>query len=172
MQVMNTPMQCLFAYLQVCDITAFICKLFFMALTRDHGGLVHPLIHLGFGLEFNQPAVVAQGLAEAAAHDAQIGQFLLCAEKAADDLGKPNKKSLVQLQDEVRADEKLRKSAQYNDANKFWDGVMSRAPEEMIKYASEYSIAADQMEEKLAEQIDAVGEAGLAPMANSILMAK
>src|SRR5205085_597026 len=116
----------------------------------DRKGLIHPFIHLGFGLEFNQPAIIALALAETAVHDARIAPFLLRAEKAAGDLGKPNRKSLIRLQDEVRADEKLRKSAHYGDDNKIYDGVMNRAPEEMIKYASQYSVAPDQMEEKLA----------------------
>ena len=159
---MNTPMPCLFACLEVCDIAALHAN-FCVALTRDHEGLIHPFIHLGFGLEFNQPAIIAQALAETAVHDARIAPFLLRAEKAAEDLGKPNRKLLIQLQDEVRADEKLRKSAHYGDDNKIYDGVMNRAPEEMIKYASQYSVAPDQMEEKLAEQINAVGEASKLP---------
>src|SRR5436190_12409358 len=119
---MNTLMRCFFACLQVCDIAALQVSSSCIALTRDRKGLIHPFIHLGFGLEFNQPAIIALALAETAVHDARIAPFLLRAEKAAGDLGKPNRKSLIRLQDEVRADEKLRKSAQYDDGNKIYDG--------------------------------------------------
>ncbi|KAG5333941.1 hypothetical protein C0989_004595 [Termitomyces sp. Mn162] len=37
-------------------------------LNRFLGGLVHPMIHLGYGLEFNLPGMVVEGLAEAAVH--------------------------------------------------------------------------------------------------------
>ncbi|KAG6891952.1 hypothetical protein C0995_006374, partial [Termitomyces sp. Mi166 len=35
---------------------------------RFLGGLIHPMIHLGYGLEFNLPGMVIEGLAEAAVH--------------------------------------------------------------------------------------------------------
>ncbi|KAG6807448.1 hypothetical protein H0H92_007516 [Tricholoma furcatifolium] len=38
---------------------------------RHLGGLVHPLIHLGYGLEFKLPGIVAEGLAETAVHDVE-----------------------------------------------------------------------------------------------------
>ena len=31
------------------------------------------MIHLGFGIEFNQPAIIAEALAQAAVHDNEIG---------------------------------------------------------------------------------------------------
>ncbi|GLB42754.1 putative protein of unknown function (DUF4243) [Lyophyllum shimeji] len=37
-------------------------------LSRFLGSLVHPMIHVGYGLEFGLPGMVAEGLAEAAVH--------------------------------------------------------------------------------------------------------
>ena len=39
-------------------------------------GFLHPMIHLGFGIEFNQPAIMAEALAQAAVHDNWIGTLL------------------------------------------------------------------------------------------------
>ncbi|KAI1982359.1 hypothetical protein LOZ55_000136 [Ophidiomyces ophidiicola] len=44
-------------------------------LARAFGGLLHPFIHLGFGLEFKQPAIVAQALAQAAVHESTLKGF-------------------------------------------------------------------------------------------------
>ena len=38
-------------------------------------GFLHPIIHLGFGVEFKQPAIIAEALAEAAVHDNWIGMI-------------------------------------------------------------------------------------------------
>ncbi|KAB8258730.1 hypothetical protein BDV32DRAFT_125450 [Aspergillus pseudonomiae] len=126
-------------------------------LVRLFGGLIHPLIHLGFGIEFNQPAIVAEALAQAATHENWTGpMFLLPAEKAAGGIGKPGKKSLLQILEEVRSDDKLANSAHWEDENRMRDGVLVRAPDEMIKHAAEFTVSEDQMEEKLVEIVDTV----------------
>ncbi|OGM44780.1 hypA-like protein [Aspergillus bombycis] len=126
-------------------------------LVRLFGGLIHPLIHLGFGIEFNQPAIVAEALAQAATHEDWTGpMFLLPAEKAAGGIGKPGKKALLQILEEIRSDEKLANSAHWDDGNRMKDGVLVRAPDEMIKHAAEFTISEDQMEEKLVEIVNTV----------------
>lgn len=121
-------------------------------------GLIHPLIHLGFGLEFNQPAIVAQALAQTAVHDDWMGRkFFLPAERMAGGIGKPGKKSLLQLLNEVRADKTLTHSAKWDDANKI-RGVLTRARQEMLKYAAEYTVSEDQVDERLADMINTVGK--------------
>ncbi|GMG14408.1 unnamed protein product [Aspergillus oryzae var. brunneus] len=127
-------------------------------LVRLFGGLIHPLIHLGFGIEFNQPAIVAEALAQAATHEDWTGpMFLLPAEKAAGGIGKPGKKTLLQILEEIRNNEKLANSAHWDDENRMRDGVLVRAPDEMIKHAAEFTISEDQIEEKLVEIVDTVG---------------
>lgn len=124
-------------------------------MTDYFSGFLHPLIHLGFGVEFKQPAIIAEALAEAASHDVWISAFLQGAEKAAK--GKRSSKSMVELLDEIRADLKLSTAAHWDDGNKIRDGVMKRAPDEMIKYASQWIVEADQLEERTAEMINAAG---------------
>lgn len=124
-------------------------------LARTFGGLLHPLIHLGFAIEFNQPALVAEALAQTAVHEDWTGpRFLFPAEKAAGGVGKPGKKTMLQLLEEAAADKKLARSATWEDGNKLRDGVLKRAPEEMIKYAAQFTVSEEQVQEKFAETVD------------------
>ncbi|OJD17364.1 hypothetical protein AJ78_02549 [Emergomyces pasteurianus Ep9510] len=123
-------------------------------LVRLFAGIIHPFIQLGFGLEFNQPAIVAEALAETAVHELNL-TFLLPAEEAAGGVGMEGKKSLVQLQQEIRSNTKLRESVRWEDANKI-NGMLARAPEEIIKIVSQFSVGPGQLEQRLAELFNAV----------------
>ncbi|KAG6015673.1 hypothetical protein E4U41_004579, partial [Claviceps citrina] len=53
-------------------------------LARMYEGAYHPVIHLGLGIEFEQPAIVAEALAQAAAHDdSHIGAYFAACEAQA-----------------------------------------------------------------------------------------
>lgn len=122
-------------------------------------GLLHPIIHLGFAIEFNQPALIAEALAQTAIHEDWTGpRFLWPAEEAAGRIGKPGKKTMLQLLEEARADKKLASSVLWEDGNKLRDGVLKRAPEEMLKYASQYTVSEEQIQEKFAEMVDVSGK--------------
>lgn len=126
--------------------------------TNEHApltGLIHPFIQLGFGVEFNQPAIVAEALAETAVHESNL-TFLLPAEEAAGGVGKEGKKSLVHLQQEIRSNTQIRKAVRWEDVNKI-DGMLARALDEIIKITSQFSVGPDQLELKLAELLNAVG---------------
>ncbi|PQE28606.1 hypothetical protein CJF32_00005695 [Rutstroemia sp. NJR-2017a WRK4] len=120
-------------------------------LGRLFAGFLHPLIHLGFGIEFNQPAIIAEALAQTAVHDDWIVKYLLDAEKAA----KPSNKTLPELLDAIHADEKLSTAAHWDDGNKIRDGILARAPEEMLKYASQWTVPEDELEAKTVEMTNA-----------------
>lgn len=60
--------------------------------------------------------------------------------------------------DDIRNDETLSKAAHFGDSNKIRDGILKRAPKEMIEYASQYQITEDQLEEKTAEMINAASK--------------
>ncbi|GAA5848834.1 hypothetical protein JCM8547_006362 [Rhodosporidiobolus lusitaniae] len=49
-------------------------------LTRAVSGAIHPLIHIGHGVEFGLVAIVAEGLAQCAVHQARTGQLFPSAE--------------------------------------------------------------------------------------------
>ncbi|KAG7118497.1 Oxidoreductase ptaJ like protein [Verticillium longisporum] len=50
---------------------------------RLFAGFLHPLIQLMYGIEWEQPAIVAEGLAQAAVHKNQLGPFLKETEEGA-----------------------------------------------------------------------------------------
>ena len=124
-------------------------------------GFLHPIIHLGFGLEFEQPAIVAEALAQAAVHDNWIGSLFDSTEKAVNDRFKKGiqkqDKPLAKLIEQIGADEVLSTAAHWDDPNKVRDGVLKRAPERMIEYASQYTVDEAELEEKVAEMINAAG---------------
>ena len=122
---------------------------------------MHPLIHLGFALEFKQPAIVAEALAQAALHRDYLGPFFLGAEQAAVEHGEDSSlktSSLQSLLNEVRENEKVATAAHWDDDNKIRDGVLVRAPQEMIKIASKWRVLEEDLEFRNAEMVNAVGE--------------
>ncbi|KAL3456412.1 hypothetical protein BJX64DRAFT_270706 [Aspergillus heterothallicus] len=124
-------------------------------MARLFGGLLHPIIHLGFAIEFNQPAVIAEALAQTAVHEDWTGpRFLWPAEEAAGRIGKRGEKTLLQLLEEGRANQKLANSTRWGDGNKLRDGVLKRAPEDMIELAAQFTVSDDQIDEKYTEMVN------------------
>jgi hypothetical protein len=129
-------------------------------LVRLYAGFLHPIIHLGFGIEFQQPAIMAEALAQTAVHDNWMAPLFLGCEKAAKaKRGKGGlRKTIVQLLGEGKENKKLSQAAHFKDGNKIREGILKRAPEEMIELATEYTITEqDNLEEKTAEMINAAG---------------
>ncbi|KAJ4993573.1 DUF4243 domain-containing protein [Stagonosporopsis vannaccii] len=126
-------------------------------LARLYAGFLHPIIHTGFGIEFQQPAIIAEGLAQACVHDKWMRSLFDTVEKAAkQSRGKGTRKTIVQLLEEVKNDEELSNSAHWEDGNKIRDGVMKRALDKMVDIASQYTIQeSDDLGEKTAEMINA-----------------
>jgi hypothetical protein len=78
-------------------------------LVRMFSGILHPIIHLGFGVEFEQPAIIAEALAQAAVHDNSETLHLIESEKAAK-AHCPDRRSdtsIVQILGEIYADTRL-----------------------------------------------------------------
>lgn len=130
-------------------------------LGRLFMGFLHPLIHLGFGVEFGQPAIIAEALAQAAVHGNWMTVYFVQTEKAAKERKAKGEKParLVNLLDEIRGNEKLRTSPDWKDGNKIRDGILVRAPNEMIDIASKFFLegtSEEELERKTAEMIDAV----------------
>ncbi|KAF3770979.1 hypothetical protein M406DRAFT_344427 [Cryphonectria parasitica EP155] len=129
-------------------------------LVRLYAGFLHPLIQLMFGMEWAQPAIVAEALAQACVHQPNFKEVLLEAEKRADAAyGKKGEKGhmprIVALLEEVRADAKLRDSVRMADDNKVRDGVLKRAPEEMTRIISKVKVRPEDLDERTAEMFDA-----------------
>ena len=122
-------------------------------LKRMYAGFYHPIIHLGFGVEFGQPAIIAEALAQAATHDSWITKFLDPVTEAAKTASKS--RSLVQLIQEAKQNEKLANAAHWSDGNKVRDGVLVRAGKEMIDLAAQWSVKPDELDKKTAEMMNA-----------------
>lgn len=127
-------------------------------LCRLYAGFLHPIIHLGFGIEFQQPAIMAEALAQAAVHNSWMAPLFLGCEKAAKaPRGKDQpRKTIVQLLSECANDPKISTAAHWEDGNKIRDGLLKRAPQEMINIASQYTLSeSDDLEEATAEMVNA-----------------
>jgi hypothetical protein len=135
-------------------------------LGRLFAGLLHPLIQLMFGLEWAQPAIIAEGLAQAAVHKDNVIKFFERAERRAAEreASEPSSSStsgtmpLLQLIQEVgrsrRNDgdhEKLARSPRWGDASQVQDGVFARALDEAVEVASRIRVRQEDLEERTAE---------------------
>lgn len=118
-------------------------------------GFLHPIIHLGFGVEFEQPAIIAEALAQGATHSNWIAKFFYQTEEAAAKNRSKPSKSMVELLDEIHNDKEIYDAPRFKDGNKIRDGILARAGERMIGYASQYHIKPSELEEKTAEMINA-----------------
>ncbi|KAF1824015.1 uncharacterized protein K489DRAFT_316886 [Dissoconium aciculare CBS 342.82] len=125
-------------------------------LARTYAGFLHPIIHLGFGIEFGQPAIIAEALAQAACHDAWIADYFLPAEEAARKVTDvDNLPSIVQLLDDIRADKQIYEAPRWSDGNKIRDGIMKRAGDRMLSYAAKVRVKPEALAEKTAEMTNA-----------------
>ncbi|TGZ79500.1 hypothetical protein EX30DRAFT_342371 [Ascodesmis nigricans] len=125
---------------------------------RLFGGFVHSWIHIGYGVEFDQPAIVAEGCAMAACSSAGLVEYYEAMKKKVEGLETPEKEvTIVELLEEMRGNEKLRTAARWTEGDKI-KGVLDRAPEEMIEVAAKFRVKPDQetIDRRMAESINAV----------------
>lgn len=131
-------------------------------LARQFTGFAHSAIHLGYGLEYKQPALIAEALAQACVHEGWGLDFFAAAEKAA----KPVKQSetdevpLLDLYKETRqVIQKLGPAAAswgyYQNGAKY--GIALIAKQDLLPVLSKFNVTTENIEEKLAESIDAAG---------------
>ncbi|KAJ9142492.1 Hypa-like protein [Pleurostoma richardsiae] len=122
-------------------------------LAQVFEGAYHPLIHLGFGIEFDQPAIVAEGLSQAASHASMnIEKLFFDSEALAAELPQPSAKPkpLLELVHEVRASEAIRNGPRWSDlADKMKNGTIGRSGGELTKIAAQFIVrgAGDDVEE-------------------------
>jgi hypothetical protein len=107
-----------------------------------------------YGVEWQQPAMVAMGLAQAAVHQDDMKDWLIAAEEAAMASSTPMPK-IASLLQEVAANEKLSKAAHLSDDNKVRDGVLARAFDDFMKVASKVKVKPEELEERTIEMYHA-----------------
>lgn len=124
-------------------------------LQRMFAGFLHPIIQLMFGVEWSQPAIVAEALAQAAVHKNNLKEFLEEAESRARESPSGEKApSIAELYERIGTDDKLRKAPRMSDANKIHDGILVRAPEEMFEIVKHVRVREDEVDEKTAEMFE------------------
>ncbi|KAI9681076.1 MAG: hypothetical protein M1822_007150 [Bathelium mastoideum] len=116
-------------------------------------GLFHPIIHLGFGVEFKQSSIIAEALAQAATHQSgDIDAFFTRSEQLACS-GSVQTKPLVDLYAEVRANDKIRSAGCFEDGPRRGQGVLRRAMDELATVAAQFQVSPKELERSTAEMI-------------------
>ncbi|TGJ78477.1 hypothetical protein E0Z10_g10291 [Xylaria hypoxylon] len=122
-------------------------------LIRMFAGFMHPIIQLMYGVEWEQPAIVAMALAQACVHEANTAAFLIAAEEAAQ-RSSPQQQpmpEIASLYRDVAADEKLSAAARLSDTNKVRDGVLVRAFDEAIRVIARVNVRPEELDERTVE---------------------
>ncbi|OHE96414.1 HypA protein [Colletotrichum orchidophilum] len=133
---------------------------------RMFSGFMHPIIQLMYGVEWEQPAIIAEALAQAAVHRNQLKTFFDETEKRAAAQTTPMP-LIADLVDEVRQSQKLAKAAELKEVNAIYHGILKSAPEELLRIASKVKVRPEELDERTAEMFHATfyvaGGAALRP---------
>ncbi|KAI0908992.1 HypA protein [Ustulina deusta] len=119
-------------------------------LIRMFAGLIHPIIQLMYGIEWQQPAIVAMALAQASVHQANMKTFFLAAEEAARSSVSPMP-DIASLFRDVAADEKLSTAPRPSDNSTIGDGVLGHAFDEFIRIAARVNVQPGELDERTVE---------------------
>jgi hypothetical protein len=122
---------------------SIICWLVFHSITKlfplsRATGIYHPLIQFGFGIEFDQPATVAEGLAQASIHGQTMHKYLFACEKAASQAEKVPDVSIVNLVHEIR-------------------DTSGNSKQDIVNIASKVAVDVANLDRKTAEMVNACG---------------
>ncbi|KAI5867171.1 hypothetical protein GGS23DRAFT_612275 [Durotheca rogersii] len=115
--------------------------------------LLHSLIQLMYGVEWEQPAMVAMGLAQAAVHRDSLRAFLLGAEEAAKSNPDPMP-SIVSLLEEIRSNKTVAAAVEKAGIDEIRQGVLEGTWDETIAIASRVKIKPEELDERTAEMYD------------------
>ena len=118
-------------------------------------GVIHPLIHFGFGIEFQQPAVIAEALAQAVCHDKFFGPFLFRSEQLGKEKGSEKGSALIDLMREIREDPALYNESYWDGGDSLNDKILADAPQKLCEIAAKWRVDVEDLDEKTAEMINA-----------------
>lgn len=118
------------------------------------------MIHLGFAIEFQQPALIAESLAQASTHSNWALQYLLAAEREAGERDYDHVRGIAQLIDDLHDDPEVARVTHWEDPNKIRDGVLARAGNKMTAHAANWANAGRSLDYTTAELINAAGKKG------------
>ncbi|KAK7966084.1 uncharacterized protein PG986_000361 [Apiospora aurea] len=139
-------------------------------LVRMYAGFLHPLIQLMYGVEWDQPAMVAMALAQASVHRDELAPFLLGAEARARESARLPMPRIAELLDAAAGNEKLRNSPRLDDGNKIRDGVLARAWDEAVECTGRVKRTAEMFNTAIYEASAAALRPGKDPKYEFFLM--
>ncbi|KAM0322208.1 hypothetical protein ACHAQA_009699 [Verticillium albo-atrum] len=127
-------------------------------LVRLHAGVLHPLIQLMYGLEWKQPAIVAEALAQTCVHQQDdLDSLLLVSERQAHESRWTTRMpTLLSMFDSLSADSTLRSAVCFTDNNKIQDGVLQRAKEPMLAALGQVHVDQNELDERTAEMLHTI----------------
>ncbi|KJK78270.1 hypothetical protein H634G_06443 [Metarhizium anisopliae BRIP 53293] len=128
-------------------------------LVRLHAGVLHPLIQLMYGLEWKQPAVVAEALAETCVHPLEgLDRLLLPSERRGHAPSpRSQEQPLLSIYHDIRSNHDLSVAMQIDDgADKIQAGVLKRAREPMLKILERVSVNPSTLDERTVEMMHAI----------------
>jgi len=104
--------------------------------------LVHPIIHLGYALEFHSRSLVAEALAAACVHDNWPKDFLLPTEEYVRSNADVPSSSLLQIFDSLRHDPHISSAVKDTDPfNKIRDGLLKRVTgAQLVPHLSQFQV--------------------------------
>lgn len=127
-------------------------------LVRLYAGVLHPLIQLMYGVEWGQPAIVAEALAQTCVHRDDLKEELFAAEKRADEAyGRgPGARmpSIAELLREVREHPRLARGLKFDQGYNIRDSV-KRAGDDMLEILGKVKVRPDEVDERTTEMFDA-----------------
>ena len=112
---------------------------------------MHPIIHLGFGIEFEQPAIIAEALAQTACHTGFFARFFFEAEKRSRDVSSEQDAPLIDLFREIRNDPELWEKEHWRGGDNLDDEILADAPTKLIDIAAKWRVNPADLDIKTAE---------------------
>lgn len=103
-------------------------------------GLVHPLIHFGFGVEFEQPGIIAEAMAQTAVHFRYFAPYLLGSEKLASGDQNGQSKPLIEIFHDIRQDPSLYELSYWDGGSTLDDSVLGNAPPRLTELAAQWRV--------------------------------
>ncbi|TVY88955.1 Oxidoreductase [Lachnellula willkommii] len=122
-------------------------------LSRAYEGAYHSFIHIGLGVEFEQPSIIAEGLAQAMADTwSGIPDALLETDKIASSRPAAPARSLVDLLTEARNNDIIYRGPRWDDfAKKMMDGVLGRSRAAILNLAAQFRVDSSNLATRAAE---------------------
>lgn len=116
--------------------------------------MIHPLIHFGFGIEFELPPVIAESLAMTAQHNKYFGPFFYSTGRIAAEKSSTERAGLLDLVHEIRADPSLYDIEYWDGGDSLNDKILASASEKLCQIAARWTVKVEELEEKTAEMIN------------------